>query len=248
MVFGSPCICIRTTGAPVSAANSTIFGSRRPLTSFIMSTPLANASCATCQWRVSIDNRASVEGTSSRMTGMTRPSSSSGAIPSAPGPGRFPADVDDVRPFLHHLEGALSAASLPKKLATVGERVGGDVQDPHDQRVFRNQPAPVPFDAGVSAAAIALERAPDGIGGLPAAPCTDLRTERACFEDQQRTDMRLGVAAERVPAQLLGQELQATDLVRIVALQENEHQVAHLVPPSTGGVDVEVLPLRQRFR
>ena len=50
-----------------------------------------------------------------------------------PRPCRFATDVDDVRSFLLHAEGAIDGGRGIERGRRLGERIGGDVEDAHDE-------------------------------------------------------------------------------------------------------------------
>ena len=79
------------------------------------------------------------------------------------GPRRFGADVDDVGAFVDHLLGMLEGASRIGKLAAVGERVRGDVEDAHDDRAVFASSRPSTF--GAAAGALRAANGPASSGG-----------------------------------------------------------------------------------
>src|SRR6202012_1397055 len=105
---------------------------RPPLTSLTSRAPASRASSATEARMVS-----TLTGTPARdssvMTGSTRRTSSPAEMRCAPGRVASPADVDEVRPLGGEFQPVRHRGVGPQPLATVGERVRGDVDDPHDQ-------------------------------------------------------------------------------------------------------------------
>ncbi|MNI61424.1 hypothetical protein D3C73_1166950 [compost metagenome] len=82
---GSPCMCISTTGTPVSAAASNAPSWRRPKMSLIIPAPAATAARITSGLKVSMLIGTAVRAASCSMTGTTRRSSSSIDTGAAPG-------------------------------------------------------------------------------------------------------------------------------------------------------------------
>ena len=59
---------------------------------------------------------------------------------------RFPADVDDRGPLLNHRKAPLDGLFGLEKAATVTERIGRDIENPHDQTPAGEiQPGPWPL-------------------------------------------------------------------------------------------------------
>ena len=100
-------------------------------TSLTRVAPAATAASATAALVVSIDTRTSPA--SASMTGITRRSSSSTGHRLGAGPGGLPAHVDDVGPLGDHLAALRDGPPGLEPPPAVGERVGGDVEDPHHQ-------------------------------------------------------------------------------------------------------------------
>ena len=86
MVRGVPCMCMRTTPAPVEDATPAISGSPcSAVTSLMISAPASIAARATSAFEVSMDIKIRLVARMQRITGTTRLNSSSSGTLSAPG-------------------------------------------------------------------------------------------------------------------------------------------------------------------
>ena len=52
---------------------------------------------------------------------------------------RLAADVEDIRPLLEHAQPVLDGADLIEAQAAVGERIGRDVENAHDERALAEE-------------------------------------------------------------------------------------------------------------
>ena len=112
---------------------------RPPLTSLSIDAPTSRARAATVARIVSIETVAPAS-TRAATTGMTRRSSSATLGPFCPRAGGLTADIDEVSTLGEQLAAVVDGRIGGEPLATVAERVGGDVDDPHDQRPAHRPP------------------------------------------------------------------------------------------------------------
>ena len=129
-------LCMRMAAAPVSAATSAMAGSRwKPQTSLTIEAPAARARRATSAFQVSMEIGAEAPASARpARTGCTRAHSSSAEMTTWPGRLEFAADIDDIRPLQGHAQGRRHGRARLVMDAAVRERIGGDVDDAHDER------------------------------------------------------------------------------------------------------------------
>src|SRR6266545_2303055 len=130
MVAGSPCMCMRqtATGASAPATAFSAPGERRAETSLIIAAPAAIAARITAGLHVSALTGAPSAAIFS-IRGTTRWISSRSGVGAAPGA----VDVDDVCAVVDHFSGMVERGGRIEKAAAVGEGIGSDVEDAHDQ-------------------------------------------------------------------------------------------------------------------
>ena len=123
-----------TSAAPLCAATSAIAGSaRKPDMSLIMAAPSASARRATKALVVSTETGAASRGSSAASTEFKpRPFLRLGDGNEA-GPGRFRADVNDVRAGGGHGPTMGERRLRRDETAAVGEGIRRDVEDAHDE-------------------------------------------------------------------------------------------------------------------
>ena len=140
-----------TSAAPLSAATSASAGSaRNPETSLIIAAPSASARRATKALAVSTETGKARRASSGASTASSRAHSSSSPTGTKTGPGRFRADVDDVRPGGGHGLGMASAASAATKRPPSEKESGVTFKTPMTRGAVWNRAA------SASAAARAL--------------------------------------------------------------------------------------------
>ena len=125
-------MCMRTTPAPDSPSTSVMPGVAAAVTSLTISAPASRAARATSGFDVSIDTTAPPDDESLHNRDHP-PQLLDGRHGLGAGPGRFAADVDQVRPQLDHLLSGAGCRSCVEMQATIREGIRGDVYHPHDQ-------------------------------------------------------------------------------------------------------------------
>ena len=137
--WGRPRVCMRMVPQWSSAQVADMSGSQRwPLTSLTISAPASMARRAVEAWKVSTERM--VSGRCWRMdcddgedAGLLFFGGERGGV----GAGGFAADVEDVGAFVEHGdglgEGAFGGVLGRVEVAAVGEGVGRDVEDAHDE-------------------------------------------------------------------------------------------------------------------
>ncbi len=124
------------------------------MTSLTRSAPAASEASATTTFDVSTDMAMSGHRLRiSVITGTTRRSSSAKVDRIRARPGRLAADVDDVGAASDEILGVLKGVVKIETAAAVGERIGGAVEDAHDQRL---RPWPQPVDTRKALGSVSL--------------------------------------------------------------------------------------------
>src|ERR1700716_2449339 len=121
-------MCMRQTAALPSDSASMAPGARKALMSLIIEAPAAIAARITPGLRVSTEigtPRASQDTRIFSSQGMTRASSSASGVGAA--------ESEEVGALVQHLPNAIGRVTQLEKGAAVGKRVGGYVEDAHDQ-------------------------------------------------------------------------------------------------------------------